>query len=146
MASRHMSHTSKPNGRQQCSRQTSGYTLVELLIALAILSVSLTLLFGGISTAVQRANRTETRDEATQLALSLLAQTGPVWPIQEGPISSGATRFFNWSVEGIPYSSSQPPGSDAMSLIVVKVSVDHAVTNRTAAQLTTLRSKTEAAP
>jgi len=51
-----------------------GFTLVELLVSLAILSVALAVLFGAISSSLDRTRKERDEASATSLVQSLLAR------------------------------------------------------------------------
>jgi len=53
-----------------------GFTLIEVVIAFAILGLSLATLYGAFATALSRARRDAQFSEATMIAQSLLARSG----------------------------------------------------------------------
>lgn len=88
------------------SRQ-SGFSLLELMVAIAILGISLTALYQAVSGASRSARASERYVYATELARSLLAlhQRVP----NTGFSDSGETDSgFQWSVESIPFESPLP--------------------------------------
>ena len=99
----------------------SGFTLLEIVVALAILGVSLTVLFGIFSQNVARTHRNETRAEEGALANSLLlrAETAASSTDSTGRTASG----FVWRVASRPYGSRDDEKNwpEALSEIVVTV-------------------------
>jgi general secretion pathway protein I len=68
-----------------------GFTLIEMVVAFAILGVSLTALFATFESALSRTARDARFSEATLLAQSMLARVGTEWPLD------GAARGGTWS-------------------------------------------------
>jgi general secretion pathway protein I len=59
----------------------AGFTLVEVIVAIAILSVALSVLLGTIGNAIRQTGQAGRMAEAGSLAQSLLARLGPEVPI-----------------------------------------------------------------
>ena len=87
----------------------AGFTLIEVLIAFVILSVSLTVLLGTYGMAMKRTALSEARMIAASHARSLLAEAGVTSPIVAGVTSGTFEDGFGWRVEVAPYGS----GADA---------------------------------
>jgi general secretion pathway protein I len=62
--------------RPSARSRMCGFTLLEVVIAFAILGVSLAVLYGAFQTALSRSRRDAHLSEATMLAQSLLARAG----------------------------------------------------------------------
>lgn len=62
----------------------SGFTLIEMVIAFAILGLSLSALYATFQSALSRTGHDAHLSEATLLARSLLARAGTEWPLSEG--------------------------------------------------------------
>jgi general secretion pathway protein I len=56
--------------------RTRGFTLIEVVIAFAILGMSLTALYGAFEISLRRAHRDACMTEATLIAQSLIARAG----------------------------------------------------------------------
>jgi general secretion pathway protein I len=69
----------RPSGRSRMR----GFTLLEVVIAFAILGLSLAVLFGAFQTALSRSRRDAQLSEATLLAQSLLARAGTELTIEQ---------------------------------------------------------------
>ncbi len=83
----------------------SGFTLIETLVALAIVALSFAVLFKIISDNLDRTRRVQDQAVAASLLQSLLART------EFGALSPGVTRGryangFNWRLRIEPYSLS----------------------------------------
>lgn len=83
-------------------RDERGFTLLEVLVALTILGVALTVLFGIFGHSLSRARETQSRLEARTLAASLIAQAETVPSLalgdQGGKVSSGTAADMDWRV------------------------------------------------
>lgn len=103
-----------------------GFSLLEVLVAFAILALALGILLrifsGGVNTAVVADGYTT----AIQIAESLLARTGVETPLQIGKSSGVEDNTYFWQVTVSPFYVSDIPqdsiGSD-IGLMQVEVSV-----------------------
>lgn len=75
----------------------SGFTLVEVLVALAILAVSLGAIVPMFSDIAQRSTRSEAEHVSLALAESKLAEAGTTIPIREGT-ANGADGKYRWAL------------------------------------------------
>jgi general secretion pathway protein I len=91
-------------------RRDSGFTLIEMIIAFAILSLSLTVLYGSLDAALSRSRRDARFSEAILIAKSLLARAGTEWPLTTGTREGqeGAYSYKMVSTEIAPPVSEQP--------------------------------------
>ncbi|MEM7620866.1 MAG: prepilin-type N-terminal cleavage/methylation domain-containing protein [Pseudomonadota bacterium] len=76
----------------------SGFTLMEVLIAFAILSISLTLLFKSVSDGAWHLKTAEDKTIAIRLAQSTLARVGRDIPLKIGAVEGQAEDGLNWKV------------------------------------------------
>ncbi|MET0581203.1 MAG: prepilin-type N-terminal cleavage/methylation domain-containing protein [Pseudoxanthomonas sp.] len=100
------------------SRRQHGFTLIEVIIAFALLALALTLLLGSLSGAARQIRTAEDNGRATLHAQSLLAQVGVGEALQpgrkQGVFEQGRYR---WELQVAPYtdplkrSSPQAAGS-----------------------------------
>lgn len=74
---------------------TTGFTLLEVLVALVILGLALAFLTGTITDSLDRAERTEREDHAAILADTILARLGRDVPLQTGT-SVGRDGELSW--------------------------------------------------
>jgi general secretion pathway protein I len=73
------------------ARRSSGFTLIEMVIAFAILGLTLTVLYNVFENALSRSRRDARLSESILVAQSLLARAGVEWPLAEG------TRAGEWN-------------------------------------------------
>jgi len=77
-------------------RRARGFTLLEVIIAFALLGLALTLLLGSLSGGAKQVRDAELRTRAVLHAQSLLAQAGVDAPLQVAPTVSS----FDWLQTG----------------------------------------------
>ncbi|MGH8025357.1 MAG: type II secretion system protein XpsI [Pseudoxanthomonas sp.] len=86
------------------SRRQRGFTLIEVIIAFALLALALTLLLGSLSGAARQIRTADDSGRATLHAQSLLAQLGVGEVLQpgrkQGTFEQGRYR---WALEVEPY-------------------------------------------
>ena len=92
-----------------------GYTLIEVLVAFAILALALTLLLGTLSGATRQVRWADDAGRAALHAQSLLDQVGvaeaPRRERREGSFENGRYR---WSLEIAPYADPLLPPTNAV--------------------------------
>lgn len=81
----------------------AGFTLVEVIVALAILALCLGVLLGVISHTAWQTAQAERLARAGLLAQSLLATVGTEMPIRAGETSGEFPDGFHWRVKTQPY-------------------------------------------
>jgi general secretion pathway protein I len=91
--------------RLQLTRATdeAGFTLVEVIVALAMLSVGLSILLGMVSNGLNRTASAEKMAEAGSLAQSLLAEVGADLAIKPEERSGQYPNGYRWRVKMLPY-------------------------------------------
>ncbi len=105
-----------------------GFTLIEVIIAFALLALALTLLLGSLSGAARQIRQADDSGRATLHAQSLLTQLGVGEALrpgrQQGVVEQGRYR---WVLDVVPYADPlKPPpvGTDnAPRLLQVRLSV-----------------------
>jgi general secretion pathway protein I len=95
-----------PASAGRAEKGQAGFTLIEVLVALSILSISLGVLLAVFLQGLDRAH--ESRDEASARAIaqSLLAQADASANPAIGA-SAGKTNNFLWRLQILPYGSAQ---------------------------------------
>ncbi|AKC88050.1 type II secretion system protein XpsI [Pseudoxanthomonas suwonensis] len=87
----------------------AGFTLLEVIVAFALLALALTLLLGTLSGAARQVRHSEAISRASLHAQSLLAQAGVGEALEpgrrEGTFDKGVYR---WTLEIAPYADSAP--------------------------------------
>lgn len=100
----------------------AGFTLIEVMIAFALLALALTLLLGSLSGAARQVRHADYTSNAALHAQSLLAQVGVVEPLRpgrrEGVFGAGT---YQWQLDVSPYVDpllpARPPQPQAPRLL-----------------------------
>jgi general secretion pathway protein I len=102
----------------------AGFTLIEILVSLAILSVSLATLLGVFSLSLARARQNEDEMGARTLAQALIAQADAVSNPQMGARGGQAGGGYSWRLELNPYGqgSAIQTGGTALAAVTASVS------------------------
>jgi general secretion pathway protein I len=77
----------------------AGFTLVEVIVALAILSAGLSVLLGMISGGVLRTASAERMMEAASLTQSLLAEVGTEYPVRVEERAGEFANGYRWHLK-----------------------------------------------
>lgn len=85
-----------------------GFSLLEILIAFAILALSLGILLRIFSSGVNAAGVAEEYTTAVRIAESLMAETGVVRPLQPGVASGVENNKYEWRVAVVPFRFTAP--------------------------------------
>ncbi|CCE06195.1 hypothetical protein BRAS3843_1640005 [Bradyrhizobium sp. STM 3843] len=101
----------------------AGFTLVEVIVALAMLSVGLSILFGMISSGLGRTGTAERTAEAASLAQSLLADVGTELAVGVGARSGEFPHGFRWQLIMRPYHQSREGAERRIELYLVSAQV-----------------------
>lgn len=115
----------RPNSRAPRGRD-SGFTLLEVMVALAILAVAMGVILQLFSTGLKGGRLAERRAVAALLAQSKLAAVGVESPLEEGQSEGRFERDYRWRVAIAPYQEqgreTLPEGGPAAYEVVVTVS------------------------
>jgi general secretion pathway protein I len=117
--------------------RNGGFTLLELAVALAIISLLFGYAFRSLSGALDRLGRGHSSSEALALAQSTLDRVGFDIPIGEEEVRGRTDDGFTWLVQTEPYAGPKP-ANGALTGYVVQVTV--AWNNRNSLQQLQLRT------
>ncbi len=85
-------------------RRARGFTLLEVIIAFALLGLALTLLLGSLSGGARQVREAELRTRAILHAQSLLAETGVATPLQVGSQQGDWEQGrYHWELQVQPW-------------------------------------------
>ncbi|CCE00698.1 type II secretion system protein [Bradyrhizobium sp. STM 3809] len=101
----------------------AGFTLVEVIVALAMLSLGLTLVMSLLSTGLSRAGMAERLAGAVSLAQSVLTQVGPVSPLRIETREGTEPGGYRWQLAIHPYRAASAEDSRMVELYQVSVQV-----------------------
>ncbi|MDD1621497.1 MAG: prepilin-type N-terminal cleavage/methylation domain-containing protein [Methylococcaceae bacterium] len=112
-------------------RRDKGFSLLEILIAFAIMAVAITIVLRVFGSGVNNALVSEEYTLAIQIAESLMARTGVETPLQAGETSGSEADKYDWQVVVSPVALSevavpkddQSQNGPSLQLLSVKVRV-----------------------
>jgi general secretion pathway protein I len=95
-----------PQGKPAPDPEADGFTLLEILVALGILAMSLTVLLSTFSLALDRTSASKTRGDAQALAKALLlqAETAPPTDLRD---QTGQSENMRWKLNVAPYGTQE---------------------------------------
>lgn len=88
-------------------KREGGFTLLEVLVALSILGVTLTVLFAIFGHSLDRSRETQSRLEARTAASALLAQAETVATLRYGDSNGRLSTGMDWTLNVRPYGSDE---------------------------------------
>lgn len=100
-------------------RRARGFTLIEVLVALAILALTFSLAYRAMSGGLDRLSDDGRTERAVLLARSQLAQVGRDIALADGAVGGEAAGGFSWRVRISPYG--RPEGGLAGHRVVLDV-------------------------
>lgn len=100
-----------------------GFTLIEVLVAFAILSLGVGALLAILFPGFGRAAKDESQLQASALAQSLLAEIGQDIPLIDGERSGEMDNGQKWRIQIRPYSPHDVSSGSAIEAHTVQVSV-----------------------
>src|SRR5690242_1235063 len=117
------------NERPQRSGPDSGFTLVEVLVALTILAIAMAVLLGILATGLDRQRRARDESDAMALARSVLAEAEGNAHLSPGDTTGQAPGGFTWRRTVAPYGS--PDDREAWKTDAERITVTVAWANGT---------------
>ena len=117
--------------RTVTSRRQRGYTLLEVIVAFALLAVALTLLLGTLSGAARQVRWSGDAGRAALYAQSLMDQVGVSEPLAAGQRNGQFEQGrYRWSLAVVPWrdraaaQSTQPASLDGPRLFEVTLAME----------------------
>ncbi|HWY62819.1 MAG TPA: prepilin-type N-terminal cleavage/methylation domain-containing protein [Rhizomicrobium sp.] len=107
-------------------RARSGFTLIEVLVALAIAAIGLSFFLSATGVGLQNVVVADQYIVATRIAQSRLAQVGLTVPLKAGNYSGDDRGGFHWQVDIAPpltYAKGSDTGPAVLGLYPVNVRV-----------------------
>jgi len=125
--------------RVRLRRRQRGFTLIEIIVALAILAVALTALFQAFSGGLRVTTATERQAAAVMLARSLLDRVGEDIPLAAGEQAGVSEDGQRWSIAIAPSPLIAPERRAGSPVIPFDVQVSVAADGSRPVTLTSLR-------
>jgi general secretion pathway protein I len=124
--------------------RSRGYTLIEVIVAFALLALALTLLLGTLSNSARQVHWADGAGRATLYAQSLLDQTGVGEALQAGTRSgSFENERYRWTLQIRPYVEPGAPRpavtADGAQLFALDLDLDWGTSAAQRLQVHTLR-------
>lgn len=128
------------------ARPSQGFTLIEMVVAFAILGIALTTLYATFESALSRIRHDAQMSEGILLAQSLLARAGSEWPLAEG-VRHGDWQSYRYELaeQAVAALDGQPPYTLPAIRVTASVSWVESAGKRTIA-LSTLKLLPQVAP
>jgi general secretion pathway protein I len=127
----------RPNSRLE---QEAGFTLVEVIVALAMLSVGLTMLLGLISSSLKQTASAERMAEASSLAQALMDEVGVDLTVNPEQRDGQFANGYRWHLKMLPYGDAKEREEWPVSVYTISTEVEwEDGTERRSYVLTTLR-------
>jgi general secretion pathway protein I len=120
-------------------RNEAGFTLPEIIAAIAILALALGPIVGHVSNALHRTSQAEAMAQAGSLAQSLLARAGSELAIAPGTTTGEFASGYRWRLEVTPYGNAEDQRAWPVAAYSVSVEVMPGNMQERSVMLTTLR-------
>ena len=114
----------------------SGYTLLEVVVAFAILTLSLSAMIPSLANLTGQSGSARETWAATEFARSLIEPIGIAEPLRPGVRTGRVERRWDWRIEIAPYNDDGGPVGAGLYSIVVEVTAG----NRELTRLQTIRA------
>lgn len=101
----------------------NGFTLIEVLVALAILGAGLGVVVAGLHTGVVAARAAADDAESLTIAKSLLAEQGTAVALRDGTAQGVTADGFGWQVTTSPWAENPDAGSSLIGAYRIDVDV-----------------------
>jgi general secretion pathway protein I len=85
--------------RRRRIRRDRGFTLVEVVVAIAILALIVGVIFRVNSDSVHNIHRADALADASALAQSLIAKVGTEMPLRDGEVRGQSSTGLQWRVQ-----------------------------------------------
>jgi general secretion pathway protein I len=93
--------------RRQTIRRDCGFTLVEVVVAIAILALLAGAIFRATSDSIRNMHRADALTDASALAQSLLAKVGNEIPLEVSELRGQTGTELEWHLEIRPYDKAE---------------------------------------
>ncbi|MEE8500642.1 MAG: prepilin-type N-terminal cleavage/methylation domain-containing protein [Kiloniellales bacterium] len=109
--------------RDRRSRRGGGFTLLEVLIAFAILAVALVALIRAFSSGLRGLDAAEAAAVALQHARSKIEEVGTVIPLEAGEYGGEFEDGTRWSIAIRPHEAGEGAAAETVALVPYEIEV-----------------------
>jgi general secretion pathway protein I len=88
---------------KRTTRDASGFTLIEVLVALAVLAITFGFAYDALSGALGWTERSQNTQKALTIAESMLHRVGNDIALQDGSLAGRTSDGFTWQIDTTPY-------------------------------------------
>lgn len=99
-------------------RRARGFTLLEVLLAFVIFSISFAVVLQIISGSIRNTMRSKQYTEVALIAQSVMDTVGLDIPLEEGGQASGESGEYTWYLEIYTYEPAEEGGANFESLLI----------------------------
>lgn len=110
--------------RSQAGNKDEGFSLIEVLVALAILSLAFAVLISAISRGLEASRRSEAEAGAAQVAQNLLATLGITDTVKLGDTRGTDSDRYSWRIHVEPFDGNVEYASRDIKAAKVTITVD----------------------
>jgi general secretion pathway protein I len=103
------------------ARRSRGFTLVEVVVAFAVLAITFSALYEVLGSSLNRASEVERYERAVMSAQSLLAESSALATLQESTVSGKTSDGMSWERQIEPYDVGRPLQSELKPFLVTVV-------------------------
>jgi general secretion pathway protein I len=103
------------------ARRSRGFTLVEVVVAFAVLAITFSALYEVLGSSLNRASEVERYERAVMSAQSLLAESSALAILQESAVSGKTLDGMPWERQIEPYDVGRPLQSELKPFLVTVV-------------------------
>lgn len=101
----------------------SGFTLIEILIAFAIMTMAMGTLMQTFSTGMRGLRASENHETALMHVRSMLEEVGVTFPLEEGEAHGRFDRDFGWTLRVFPVLGMSGEGTGSMIAYQIEAKV-----------------------
>lgn len=102
-------------------RKNGGFTLLEVLLAFVIFSISFAVVLQILSGSIRNTMRSKQYTEVALIAQSVMDMVGLDIPLEAGSEASGESGEYNWSLQIYEYEQTQQTEAEFGSLLIAEL-------------------------
>jgi general secretion pathway protein I len=100
---------------KRATRDASGFTLIEVLVALVVLAITFGFAYDALSGALGWTERSQNTQKALTIAESMLQRVGNDIVLQDGSLAGRTSDGFAWQIDTTPYGNASNTAAGALA-------------------------------